>query len=81
MKEKMAKKIMVHWVQRQFLRTVTKLPITGLYLVSRDLKNGRINEPECWPKEGTQDIDRGWCSPPMIGIHIRDRPCANCQRR
>jgi hypothetical protein len=26
----MAKKIRVHWVQRQDLRTVTKEPITGL---------------------------------------------------
>jgi hypothetical protein len=32
--EKMAKKIMVHWVQRQDLRTVTKEPITGLWLGS-----------------------------------------------
>jgi hypothetical protein len=30
MNEKIAKKIMVHSVQRQFLRTVTKEPITGL---------------------------------------------------
>jgi hypothetical protein len=29
-KEKMAKKMRVHWVQRQDLRTVTKEPITGL---------------------------------------------------
>jgi hypothetical protein len=30
MKEKMAKKMRVHWVQRQDLRTVTKEPMTGL---------------------------------------------------
>ena len=33
-KEKMAKKIMVHCVQRHDLRTVTKEPITGLEMVS-----------------------------------------------
>lgn len=32
-KEKIEKKIKVHWVQRQDLRTVTKEPITGLFQI------------------------------------------------
>ena len=41
MKENMAKKISVHCVQRQDLRTVTKEPITGLMERSVELWAGR----------------------------------------
>lgn len=75
--------MIVHWVQRQDLRTVTKEPITGLIYLSVRIFSECVGEisPQSWSQEGTENIERGGCSAMFCCVHVRDGTSTNSKCR